>query len=166
MQANTRPRRWEGEGEGETSTTNGWRRLRSPGLKGAFKKHRIAPTPPERKGCFSSLSQRMIPGVRHYWQRLWPCSSSSDAAGNACTCASRAEWHPGNEQVVASSLHKSFMPSTEIQCSIFSVSKFSSFSCDGRTDRLLPCNISVGVCPGILSKLMPYHANLSMKGLV
>jgi len=37
---------------------------------------------------------------------------------------------------------------------------------DGRTDRLLPCDISVGVCPGILSKLMPYHAGLSTKGLV
>lgn len=36
---------------------------------------------------------------------------------------------------------------------------------DGRTDRLLPCDISVGVCPGILSKLMPYHAGLFHEGV-
>ena len=95
-------------GRGRERSTTELEETSEPRMKSAFKKHCSALTPPERKSCFSSLSQRMILGVRH-WQRLWPCSSLSDAAGNACTCSSRpsgiwatnresGEWRSGGGQ--------------------------------------------------------------------
>lgn len=112
----------------------------------------------------------MILGVGH-WQRLWPCSSLSDAARNVRTCASRpsgiratnresGEWMSGGGQ----QLHASHRYNTASSASSAASASPAAFR-DGRTDRLLPCDISVGVCPGILSRLMPYHAGLFHEGV-
>ena len=124
-------------------------------------------TPPQLQ---LPLSQRMILGVGH-WQRLWPCSSLSDAAKNVRTCASRpsgiratnresGEWMSGGGQ----QLHASHRYNTASSVSSAASASPAAFR-DGRTDRLLPCDISIGVCPGILSKLMPYHAGLFHEGV-
>jgi len=112
----------------------------------------------------------MILGVGH-WQRLWPCSSLLDAAKKVCTCASRpsgiratnresGEWMSGGGQ----QLHASHRYNTASSASSAASASPAAFR-DGRTDRLLPCDISVGVCPSILSKLMPYHAGLFHEGV-
>lgn len=89
-----------------------------------------------------------------------------------CTCASRpsgiiratnresGEWMSGGGQ----QLHASHRYNTASSASSAASASPAAFR-DGRTDRLLPCDISVGVCPSILSKLMPYHAGLFHEGV-
>ena len=150
-------------GRGRERSTTELEETSEPRMKSAFKKHCSALTPPERKSCFSSLSQRMILGVRH-WQRLWPCSSLSDAAGNACTCSSRpggiwatnresGEWWPAAFTNLHASTNLDASHGYNTASSASSVSSTASAASagpaafrDGRTDRLLPCDISVGVC--------------------